>query len=233
VATNAGSNGIDSTMHVTEPLESSEASHWVDRLGTAGARLGRAGAAEVRLNAQRIAGGAVSRFLPQFSFNRTRTSILRALGVRIGSGSLVMGPFEITGPGRASELLSIGNESLISGPLQIDLGAAVRIGDRVRFGHHVLLLTIDHEIGPSEYRCGQLVSAPIAIEDGAWLGSRVTVLAGVTIGQGAVIGAGSVVTRDVAANTLAAGVPARFVRDLDMQGGPRSMRRGRTAPLDY
>jgi maltose O-acetyltransferase len=226
---------MDSNGHASEPPDSSESesSHWVDRLGTAGVRLGRAGVAEVRLDPQRIAGGVVSRLLPQFSFNRTRTSLLRALGVRIGSGSLIMGGFEITGPGRASELLSIGVDTLVSGPLHVDLGAAVRIGDRVRFGHHVLLLTIDHEIGPSEYRCGRLVSAPITIEDGAWLGSRVTVLAGVTIGQGAVIGAGSVVTRDVAPNTLAAGVPARFVRDLDVRGGPRSTRRDRSAPLDY
>jgi maltose O-acetyltransferase len=204
----------------------------MDRLGTVGARLGRAGAKEVRLDARSVAGHALSRILPQFSFNRTRTSLLRALGMRIGSSSLVMGPFEVTGPGRASELLSIGEGSQISGPLQIDLGAEVRIGDRVRFGHHVLLLSVDHEIGPSEYRCGRLVAAPITIEDGVWLGSRVTVLAGVTVGHGAVIAAGSVVTRDVAPNTLVAGVPARFIRDLDSDGGPRSVRRERSAPLD-
>jgi acetyltransferase-like isoleucine patch superfamily enzyme len=46
------------------------------------------------------------------------------------------------------------------------------------------------------------------------LGSRVTVLPGVTIGPGSVVGAGAVVTRDVPPNILAAGVPARFVKDL-------------------
>jgi maltose O-acetyltransferase len=204
----------------------------VNRLSTAGARLGRIGVEEMRLDARRIAVLATSRFLPQFAFNRTRTSLLRALGVRIGPGSLVMGPFDVTGPGRASELLSIGAESNISGPLQVDLGAEVRIGNRVTFGHHVVLLTIDHEIGPAAYRCGRLVAAPIAIGDGAWLGSRVTVLAGVTIGEGAVIAAGSVVTRDVAPNTLVGGVPAKLVRDLDMEEPPRSVRRDRTAPLD-
>jgi maltose O-acetyltransferase len=207
--------------------------HWVDRIGTAGARLGRVGGEEMRLDGRRIAGLAVSRLLPQFSFNRTRTSLLRALGIRIGPGSLVMGPFEVTGPGRVSEMLSIGAESHISGPLQIDLGAEVRIGDRVTFGHQVALLTVDHEIGPAGYRCGRLVAAPISIGDGAWLGSRVTVLAGVTIGKGAVIGAGSVITRDVAPNTLVAGVPGRLIRDLDTEDeAPRSMRRDRTAPLD-
>jgi acetyltransferase-like isoleucine patch superfamily enzyme len=53
---------------------------------------------------------------------------------------------------------------------------------------------------------------PIVIEDEAWLGVRVTVLAGVRIGRGAVIGAGSIVTRDIPAGAVAAGVPARVVK---------------------
>ena len=162
----------------------------------------------------KVASGAVSHLLPQFSLDRVRTAALRAAGVRIGHGSLVMGPFDVTGPGKMSDLLFIGDQTFITGPLKIDLGARVHIGHRVRMGHHVLLLTIDHEIGPPEYRCGKMSMAPIVVGDGAWLGSRVTVLPGVTIGPGAVVGAGAVVTRDVAPNILAAGVPARFVRDL-------------------
>jgi acetyltransferase-like isoleucine patch superfamily enzyme len=76
-------------------------------------------------------------------------------------------------------------------------------------------LTVDHEIGPSEHRCTNPVMAPIAIGDGAWLASRVLVLPGVTVGKGAVVAAGAVVTRDVAPDTLVAGVPARFVRNLE------------------
>ena len=58
------------------------------------------------------------------------------------------------------------------------------------------------------------------IEDGAWITSRVTVLPGVTIGKGAIVAAGAVVASHVAANTLVAGVPAKFVRVLDTAWPP-------------
>jgi acetyltransferase-like isoleucine patch superfamily enzyme len=55
-------------------------------------------------------------------------------------------------------------------------------------------------------------SKPIILEDDVWLGARVIVLKGVTIGQGAVIGAGSVVTRDIPPHSVAVGQPARVVK---------------------
>lgn len=55
-------------------------------------------------------------------------------------------------------------------------------------------------------------SAPVVIGDGVWIGARATILKGVTIGDGAVVAAGAVVTRDVPAHSLVAGVPARVVR---------------------
>jgi acetyltransferase-like isoleucine patch superfamily enzyme len=57
---------------------------------------------------------------------------------------------------------------------------------------------------------------PIRIGRGAWLGARVIILKGVTVGEGAVVGAGSVVTRDVAPYTLVAGNPARFIREIPL-----------------
>jgi maltose O-acetyltransferase len=123
----------------------------------------------------------------------------------------------------------VGEDTFISGPLHVDLGAAVRIGSRVQFGHHVVLLTMDHEMGPPSARCGRLVAAPITIGDGVWIASRVTVLPGVTIGDGAVVAAGAVVTRDVAPDTLVGGVPAKLVRDLDVDA-PESVRRSRSQP---
>ena len=77
-------------------------------------------------------------------------------------------------------------------------------------------------------------SQPVVIEDEAWIGAQVTILAGVRIGRGAVIGAGSVVTSDVPPATIVAGNPARVVRtgiktyrfgclwDWEAQGTPRS-----------
>jgi acetyltransferase-like isoleucine patch superfamily enzyme len=152
--------------------------------------------------------------IPVQSFSRTRTALLRASGMRVGPRSLCQGPVRITGSDRACELLEIGADTLISGALHCDLGAPIRIGERVRIGHDVSLLTVDHEIGTSELRCGTKNFGAIEIGDGAWLASRVVVLPGVRIGAGAIIAAGSVVTRDVEANTLVAGAPARKIRDL-------------------
>jgi len=136
-----------------------------------------------------------------------------------------MGPLDLTGTGRLAELFSIGDDTFVTGPLHVDLGAAVRIGDRVRIGHHVALLTVDHEIGPSEQRCGNVLVAPVIIGDGAWLASRVTILPGVSVGNGSIVAAGAVVTHDVPPNTLVAGVPARVVRDLPEDAPPVSRHR--------
>jgi acetyltransferase-like isoleucine patch superfamily enzyme len=205
-------------------------SGWTD-LGMQGRRIARVAHEELRADPRKIAASAVSRLLPQFCFNRTRTALLRAAGFRIGAFSGIMGALDVTGPGDVTELFSIGERTIISGPLHVDLGARVRIGSGVNLGHEVWLLTIDHEIGSGEYRCGPSLTAPITIEDGAWIGSRVTILPGITIGKGAVVGTGAVVTRDVSPNTLVAGIPARFVRDLDSTQ-PRSSRQQRAAFLD-
>jgi acetyltransferase-like isoleucine patch superfamily enzyme len=194
-------------------------------------RIARAGQEEIGVNTRAILAWLASRSIPPFVLNRTRTHVLRSLGIDIGPRSLVMGTLQITGPGHAS-LLSIGSHSFITGPLRVDLGARVRIGSRVHVGPEVLLLTLDHEIGPPEERCGPLVGAPIEIGDGCWIGARVTVLPGVSVGKGAILAAGAVVTRDVGPDTMVGGVPARAIRELD-QPAPRSLRRGRSAPTGH
>jgi maltose O-acetyltransferase len=146
--------------------------------------------------------------------------------MRIGPRSLVQGPLLVTGSGKNPCLqISIGTYSLISGALHCDVGAPIRIGDRVRIGHNVSLMTVDHEVGSDEMRSGITKCGPIEIGDGAWVASHVTVLPGVRIGAGAIVAAGAVVTRDVPDNTLVAGVPARVARDLSAEGdaeGPES-----------
>lgn len=177
-----------------------------------------------------VAAHLVSRGLPQFAFNRVRTTLVRAAGISIGSGSAIMGALYITGPGPVG-LLSIGDGTYVSGWLHVDLGASVVIGNRVHFGQGVTLLTMDHEIGPTEERCGRLVAAPIRVDDGAWIASHVTILPGVSVGRGAIVAAGALVAADVAPDTMVGGVPAKFVRNLD-DDAPQSMRRQRAEPAD-
>jgi maltose O-acetyltransferase len=171
--------------------------------------------------------------LPSSALFRTRTAMLRAAGVKIGAHSLIQGKMRLTGKGNPCELLSIGERTLVTGGLHVDLGAAVRIGNMVRIGHDVSLLTINHAVGPAYLRAGTSFFAEIVIEDGCWLASRCTVLPGVTIGAGAIVAAGSVVTRDVPRHTLVAGVPARVVRELEEgpERAPVAMQFDSTPPL--
>jgi acetyltransferase-like isoleucine patch superfamily enzyme len=84
----------------------------------------------------------------------------------------------------------------------------VAIGDRCMFGPEVMIFDDDsHEI------IGGVRKAPIIIGNDVWVGARSMILKGVTIGSGAVIGAGTVVTKDVPPSTIAAGVPARVIRE--------------------
>ena len=92
--------------------------------------------------------------------------------------------------------------------------AAVTIGDDVQIGPNVQLLTPTHPVEPEPRRQKWEAARPITIGDNVWLGGGVIVLPGVTIGDGTVVGAGSVVSRDLPANVVAVGNPARIVKEL-------------------
>jgi acetyltransferase-like isoleucine patch superfamily enzyme len=90
------------------------------------------------------------------------------------------------------------------------------IGENVRIGPFVRIITATHDIGPAEQRgLIEVVGKPVMIERGSWIGSGVTILPGVTIGHGCVIAASSVVIDSTMPNGLYAGTPARLVRELE------------------
>lgn len=90
----------------------------------------------------------------------------------------------------------------------------VHIGHHVMMGPNVTLSVTGHPLD-KEYRSeAAQFSMPITIGNHVWIGSNVVVLPGVTIGDNSVIGAGSVVTHDIAANTLAYGTPCRAIREI-------------------
>ena len=93
--------------------------------------------------------------------------------------------------------------------------AEIRIGDDFQCGPGVQLLTPEHPLNAAERRSGVESARPITIGNDVWIGGGAIVLAGVTIGDRAVIGAGAVVTRDVPADVLVLGNPARPVRKLN------------------
>ncbi|MEU3708744.1 DapH/DapD/GlmU-related protein [Streptomyces catenulae] len=90
----------------------------------------------------------------------------------------------------------------------------IRIGDGVMIAPKVSLITGGHPLRLAERRA-YLSLAPIVVEDDVWIGTSAVILQGVTVGAGAVVAAGAVVTRDVPARTLVAGVPARVIKTID------------------
>jgi maltose O-acetyltransferase len=96
-------------------------------------------------------------------------------------------------------------------------GGGIEIGDDVLFGPRVSIFTTNHSLDPTERRNGACIAKAVKIGNAVWLGGGVHVMPGVEIGDGAVVGAGSVVTRSLPANTLAAGVPCKVIREISEQ----------------
>ena len=94
----------------------------------------------------------------------------------------------------------------------------ITIGDGTLVGHGSTLTTLNHHVDPD--RRGDMVPSPIRIGCKVWLGAAVTVVPGVTIGDGAIVGAGAVVTKDVPANAIVGGVPARLIRMTGFDAQP-------------
>ena len=110
--------------------------------------------------------------------------------------------------------LGIGAHTFVNvGLTALDV-ARITIGEDCQIGPHVQLLTPTHPLEPQPRREKLEAAEPITIGDNVWLGGGVIVCPGVSIGDNCVIGAGSVVTRDVPANVLAVGNPARVRRNL-------------------
>ena len=87
------------------------------------------------------------------------------------------------------------------------------IGDGSLIGQQVVMATLDHDLDPAHRQ--DMFPGPIRIGRNVWVGAHATILRNVTIGDGAVVAAGAVVAKDVEANTIVGGVPARLLRRID------------------
>lgn len=90
--------------------------------------------------------------------------------------------------------------------------AEVRIGRNVMIGPNCSIITITHSLDHKERALGLMRALPVTIGDDVWIAANVTVLPGVSIGARSVIGAGSVVTKDIPADVVAAGNPAKVIK---------------------
>ncbi len=143
---------------------------------------------------------------------RLRMLTLRMISTQYGRNARVMGGCDIRGM-----RLKMGDGVFVNRNCYFDLAGEVMLGNNVGIGHGVTFITSVHEIGPPENRLGDSLHAqPITVKDGAWIGANATILPGITIESGAVVAACSTVTKDVRANELVAGVPAKLIRTLDI-----------------
>jgi maltose O-acetyltransferase len=113
-----------------------------------------------------------------------------------------------------SDRVLFGPDGMVNEGCYFENREPIDVGARCYLGPHVMLVTSTHVLGVEEQRAGEYAGRAVTIGDGCWLGARVTVLPGVTVGAGCVIAAGAMVVRDCPPNGLYGGVPARQLRDL-------------------
>ncbi|MET4059431.1 acetyltransferase-like isoleucine patch superfamily enzyme [Arthrobacter sp. UYP6] len=108
--------------------------------------------------------------------------------------------------------ITLGKRIFINAGCRFQDQGGISIGDDCLIGHNAVLATLNHDLSPS--RRADMHPAPITLGRNVWLGSNVTVLPGISIGDDSVVAAGAVVTRDVPAGSVVVGSPARVIRSV-------------------
>lgn len=106
----------------------------------------------------------------------------------------------------------IGKNVFINSCCHFQDQGGIFIGDGCLIGHCVVMATLNHDHAPSKRQ--NLHHKPIRIGNGVWIGANAVITAGVTIGDNAIIAAGAVVTKDVPADMIAGGVPAKIIKSI-------------------
>ena len=149
--------------------------------------------------------------LPRYKFCIwLKILILRPMGAKFGKG-VVIYPGVWIAPGRN---LVVEDDVDLAKDVLITTSGGVYIGKRVLIGYRTQILSANHSIPPigEPFPVSGDVLAKVVIQNDVWIGANCIITPGVTIGEGAVIAAGSVVTKDVAPNSIVGGVPAKLIR---------------------
>lgn len=157
--------------------------------------------------------------LPMYEYNRTlpteadkRQKLLKEMLGEVGAGCYIEPPFHANFGGRH---VMFGDHVYANFNLTVVDDTYIYVGSHTMIGPNVTLASANHPILPELRKKGYQYNLPIHIGQNCWLGAGVIVVPGVTIGDNTVVGAGAVVTRDLPANVIAVGVPAKVLRKIN------------------
>lgn len=155
---------------------------------------------------------ALTAQINRLTFNDTeevRALFSELVGKPVDESFILIPPFYTAG----GTEISVGRNVFINQNCTLyDLGG-VLIEDDVMIGPNVNIITTGHPVDPAQRRA-VTIGKPIVLKRNVWIAAGTTIIGGVTIGENSVIAAGSVVTKDVPANTMAGGNPARVIREI-------------------
>ncbi|MBT1177908.1 sugar O-acetyltransferase [Bifidobacterium callimiconis] len=140
-----------------------------------------------------------------------RQNLLKDMCAEVGEGCHVETPLHANNGCRR---VHMGRGIYINAFMSMVDDAEITIGDYAMFGPNVTIATAGHPILPILREHHYTYAIPVHIGRNVWVGSNVSILPGVTIGDNSVIGAGSVVVDDIPANVVAVGVPCRPIREI-------------------
>jgi acetyltransferase-like isoleucine patch superfamily enzyme len=124
--------------------------------------------------------------------------------VHLGQGIIIQG----------SGMLSIGDSSFVGAYSVIGCNEKITIGKHVMIASGVSIRDTDHNFKKRsiDIQSQEIITSPVVLEDGVWIGSNTTITSGVKIGKGAIVGANAVVTRNVKPFSIVGGVPAKLIK---------------------
>jgi len=141
--------------------------------------------------------------------NVVREFLREITGNSIDESTTIFPPFHVN----FGRFISIGKGVFINHACSfLDMGG-ITIEDHVLIGPRVNIVTENHPLDPIDRRA--ITTRPVVIKRNAWIGAGATILPGVTIGENAVVAAGAVVSKDVPANTVVGGIPAKFIKTIN------------------
>ena len=155
--------------------------------------------------------GVFAKWMPYFIGRKWRVLLLRIFGMKDDGKVSFYPSAKIWAPWN----LELGSYVAIDDEANLYSAAKIKIGTKVAISREAFICTASHDITKPNR---PLITAPITICDGVWIGARAIVLPGVTIGEGVVVAAGAVVTKDVEPWTVVGGNPAKVIKKRELRG---------------